>query len=162
MQFSKALAITAGLVAGAAFVGAKGGGGGKAMRLRYQALDKPGFAPPAKVFGPVWGALYPLIALSGARTLSAPASPQRNRALALWATQLALNAAWSPLFFGERAKRAALLDIGALVGVVGAFALTARKVDAPAAVLTVPYLGWIGYASVLNAAIVRRGFIPEA
>lgn len=152
----KALAVAGGLVLLAAVAGSVGGGSPQSVRLRYQALDKPDFAPPARVFGPAWGALYPIVALAGARVMAAEPSPERSRALAAWGSQLALNAAWSPLFFGRRAERAALADIAGVIALTTAFALSARKVDGPAAALTVPYLGWLGFAAALNAGIVQR------
>lgn len=156
MRFWTSLALTGAVALAAAVVGTRSAGGEKPMRLRYQRLDKPPFAPPPSVFGPVWSVLYPAIAVSGARVMHAPASPARTRALALWATQMALNAAWTPLFFGEHRARAALADIVALLGLSAAYTWTAREVDRPAAALALPYVGWIAFASVLNGEIVRR------
>ena len=140
----------------AAVVGQVGGGSTESVRRRYQALDKPGFAPSPGVFGPAWGVLYPVVAVAGARVMAAEPSPERTRALAAWGTQLALNAAWSPLFFGRRAERAALADIAGVIGFTAVFAAYARKVDRPAALMAVPYLGWLGFAAALNAGIVAR------
>jgi tryptophan-rich sensory protein len=124
--------------------------------LWYRTLRKPPFQPPSWVFGPVWTGLYGLIATSGYRVWKAAPSKQRNRALGLWGTQLALNSAWTPLFFGARRKRAALVDLVALVGAVAAYAQASRKVDKPAAAMVVPYLGWLGFAGLLNEEIIRR------
>lgn len=121
----------------------------------YAGLDKPGFTPPSSVFGPVWSGLYVLIALSGWRVWKAPRSRRRNVALALWGAQLLLNAAWSPLFFGLRRPRAALIDLAALGVTTAAFTLAARRVDRPAAMVMLPYLGWLGYAAAINEEIVR-------
>ena len=156
MSLWKALAVAGGLVALAAVVGQVGGGSTDSVRRRYQSLDKPDFAPSPGVFGPAWGVLYPVVAVAGARVMAAEPSPERTRALAAWGAQLALNAAWSPLFFGRRAERAALADIAGVIGFTAAFAAYARKVDRPAALMTVPYLGWLGFAAALNAGIVAR------
>lgn len=156
MTFWKALIVTGGLVAAAALIGTKGAGGTAAVRERYQSLDKPAFAPSPRVFGPVWGVLYPVVAVAGARVLAAEPSVERTRALAAWGTQLALNAAWTPLFFGAHAERTALVDIAGVLGFAAAFVALARKVDRPAAAMTLPYLGWLGFASALNVEIVRR------
>jgi translocator protein len=156
MKFWTSLALTGAAALAAAVIGTRSAGGDIAMRVRYQRLDKPSVAPPPSVFGPVWGVLYPAIAVSGARVLHAPPSPARSRALALWAAQMTLNAAWTPLFFGERRAKAALVDIGALLALSAAYAWTAREVDRPAAALAVPYVGWIAFASALNGEIVRR------
>jgi tryptophan-rich sensory protein len=82
--------------------------------------------------------------------------PARTRALALWGTQLALNAGWSAVFFGARRPRAALVEIGALLASIAGYAAAARKVDRPAAWLVAPYAAWTAFAAVLNAGIVRR------
>ncbi|MET0591107.1 MAG: TspO/MBR family protein, partial [Polyangiaceae bacterium] len=128
----------------------------KSLGLWYKTLHKPPFQPPRWVFAPVWTALYGLIATSGYRVWKAPPSKERTRALALWGTQLALNTAWSPLFFGLRNKRAALVDLAALLGVVGTYTETTRKVDKPAATMMAPYIAWLAFAGVLNEEIVRR------
>lgn len=149
-----ALASFAGLTAGAAAIGRVANRGGPG--LWFRTLRKPPFQPPNWIFGPVWTALYGLIATSGYRVWKAAPSTMRNRALALWGAQLALNGAWSPLFFGARRKRAAFVDLLALLGVVAAYAQTTRKIDKPAAALVLPYLGWLGFAALLNEEIIRR------
>lgn len=128
----------------------------RSTQLWYRRLRKAPFQPPSAVFGPVWTVLYGLIALSGWRVWNRPAGPARSRALELWALQLGFNAAWSWLFFGQRRKRAALADIGALGASIAAYLAAARKVDRTAATLVAPYLGWVCFASLLNAEIVRR------
>ena len=122
----------------------------------YRSLDKPSFQPPPYVFGPVWTVLYGTIAYAGYRVWKAPSSAARTRALALWGTQLVLNAAWTPLFFGARRPKAALADIVALDAAAGAFAVQAAAVDKRATAAFVPYLAWIGFASVLNGSIVAK------
>jgi translocator protein len=149
-----AAAAFAGATTGAAFLGALASGGG-ARSAWYRALRKPPYQPPPAIFGPVWMVLYGLIATSGYRVWRTH-SVARNRALALWGTQLALNAAWSPLFFRARRPRAALAVLSALAPAVAAYAWTARRADRTAGALVVPYVAWTGFALALNAAIVRR------
>jgi benzodiazapine receptor len=122
----------------------------------YRTLEKPPFTPPDAVFGPVWTTLYALIATSGWMVWRAPSSRARSRALALWGTQLALNTAWSPLFFGARQKELALADITLLVATVAGYTTQAGRVNRPAAWMMAPYLAWLGLATGLNAEIVRR------
>ena len=148
------LAVFAGLTAAAAVIGTLATK--KGLRPWFRSLNKPPFQPPDWVFGPVWTVLYGAMTVSAWRVWRQPPSPQRTTALGLWGVQLGLNAAWSVLFFAERKPRAALADIGALVGALSAYSLVARKVDRQAAWLMVPYLGWCGFAAVLNAEIVRR------
>ena len=147
-----------GLVATAGLLGAGTTQGGRSPW--YRSLRKPPFQPPPEVFAPVWTALYALIAYSGYRVYRRPASPQRTRALALWGTQLALNAAWTPLFFGRvRCKHhpvASLVDTAALTAAIASYIASVRKLDSPAAVAMVPYLAWSSFATMLNEEIVRR------
>lgn len=122
----------------------------------FRALAKPRFQPPNWVFGPVWIALYASIAYSGWRIWRRPSSPSRTRALRLWAAQLALNGAWTPIFFGARKPTLALADLAALDVAAGAFTVEAAKLDRLAAATIVPYLGWLGFATALNGAIVVK------
>lgn len=147
-----AAALFAGATIAAAATGARSS---SARSPWYRSLAKPPWQPPPAAFAPVWTALYALGAASGWRSWRSP-RPARRRALALWGLQLALNAAWSPLFFGLRRPRAALVDAALLVPAVGAYALAARRADPLAAVLVLPYLGWSAFALALNAEIVRR------
>lgn len=126
------------------------------MRSWYASLKKAPFQPPDAVFGPVWTTLYALIALSGGRVYAQPQSGARTRALQLWAAQLALNGAWSWLFFAARKPGVALADSTALLATTLAYAKTARNVDRTAARLFVPYVAWTAFATVLNGEVVRR------
>ena len=120
----------------------------------YRALAKPAFQPPAWLFGPVWTLLYALMGVAAWRIWRQGAHhPGVRLALVLFAVQLALNAAWSPVFFGAQQVGAALVVIVllclVLVPTVAAFA----RLDRPAAGLLLPYLAWAIFAAVLNAAI---------
>lgn len=153
LRSALALAGFAGLTAAAASLGGRATIKGKG--LWYRALRKPSFTPPDWVFGPVWTALFAMMTVSAWRIYRSPPSAARSAALALWMTQLGMNAAWSVLFFGEHKKGAALIDIGLLATAVSGYMAAAGKVDRPAALLMVPYLGWCGFAGVLNEEIVR-------
>src|SRR5687767_8485005 len=65
----------------------------------FDGLTKPFFMPPGWAFGVVWPLLYALMGIAVARILAEPASPRRRAALMLFFGQLALNLAWSPIFF---------------------------------------------------------------
>jgi benzodiazapine receptor len=125
----------------------------------YRGLDKPAFTPPDKVFPVVWTSLYALMAWSGWRVWSAAPSRERKAALRLWASQLAANAQWSKLFFGQHRPTLALADILALEGMICSYIATARKVDRAAGNAFIPYAAWVAFATVLNAEIARRN--PE-
>lgn len=124
----------------------------------YRQLDKPDFTPPDKVFPIVWTSLYALIAWSGWRVWCAAPSPHRSAALRLWLSQLAANAKWSKLFFGEHRPGIALIDAIALEGTILSYINSVRKVDRGAAAAFIPYAAWIAFATVLNAEIARRNF----
>jgi translocator protein len=122
----------------------------------YRLLSKPGFTPPDATFSIVWPILYALSALSAWRVAKAPSGAARTAALGLWSTQLAFNAAWSPLFFGRHLPRVALVDLLLNHGSLSAYAVTAHGVDRGAAYLVAPYWGWLTFAGALNGGIVAR------
>lgn len=150
-----ALAGFVGAVAAAAAFGGMFNPGRGTTRAWYAALEKPPFNPPAAVFGPVWTLLYILIAISAYRVWASADSPERTRALRLWFVQLALNAVWSPLFFGAKRPDLALIDILLLLPAIAAYIAVSRKVDRPAAWMMVPYLAWVSFATLLNEEIFR-------
>ncbi len=119
----------------------------------YQVLQKPAFNPPDWVFAPVWTTLYVLMAIAAWRVWRLPASPARQRALIVFALQLALNLLWSVLFFGLQRIDLALIEIAILLVCVIANTILFWRTDAAAGVLFVPYVLWVGYASVLNGAL---------
>jgi tryptophan-rich sensory protein len=131
-------------------------GEGRPGGMWFRQLRKPAFQPPDRVFAPVWTVLYATIAYAGWKVWRTEPSRARTRALALWGTQLGLNAVWTPLFFGARRPAFALADVVALDAAAIGFAAAAREVAPAAARAVVPYLGWIGFATVLNAAIVVK------
>jgi benzodiazapine receptor len=122
----------------------------------YASLAKPSFNPPSWVFGPVWTALYVAMAVAAWRVWIAPADDgPRWRALSLFWGQLALNAVWSPLFFGLERPGLAFVAILAMVAMIGATTVAFFRIDRVAGWLFVPYLAWVSFATVLNGAIFR-------
>jgi tryptophan-rich sensory protein len=152
------LAAFVGITGAAAFYGARYSPSPANPEIErwYASQKKARLNPPPPVFAPVWTTLYAMIATAGWRVYRAPSSPARSRALALWGAQLALNAAWSRLFFGEQNPKAAMVDLSAMAGSIAAFAANARSVDRTAARLMLPYLAWVTFAGYLNAEVVRR------
>lgn len=140
--------------AGAAWYGARYSRSGNRDSW-YRSLEKPSFTPPDQVFPVVWTTLYALIAWSGWRVWSAAPSRERDYALRLWLSQLAANARWSKLFFGEHRPTSALADVVALEGSIVGYIAAARKVDRAAGNAFIPYAAWVAFATVLNAEIVR-------
>jgi tryptophan-rich sensory protein len=122
----------------------------------YRGLEKPSWNPPDRVFGPVWTTLYGLMGLALVLVRRQPRSRSTDGAQATFALQLALNLAWSFVFFGSRNLRGALAVIGALWIAILATIATFWRVQPAAALLLVPYLAWVSFASALNAEIARR------
>ena len=121
----------------------------------YARLDKPAFAPPPWLFGPVWTVLYAMIGVA-AWLVARRGEPGARKALGIWGVQLALNAAWTPIFFGLRAPGLALAEIVVMWAAIAAttVAFFARRTAAGA--LLVPYLAWVSFATLLNFEIWRR------
>ncbi len=116
----------------------------------YPNLDKPSWAPPAAVFGPVWTALYTAIGVAGWRLWTRGGT---RTVLGLHVSQLALNAAWPFAFFDARNRAVALTVIAALDVSVAAEIAAAARQDRRAAALLAPYLAWCLYATALTAAV---------
>ncbi|AUS79868.1 tryptophan-rich sensory protein [Actinoalloteichus sp. AHMU CJ021] len=119
----------------------------------YAALELPSWAPPSWLFGPVWTALYVLIAVSGWLVWRRHGITGARTALGLYGAQLVLNAAWTPLFFAAGRYGLALVDIVVLFLVVAVLVGLFARLHRTAAVLLVPYLLWVGFAALLNAAV---------
>jgi tryptophan-rich sensory protein len=116
----------------------------------YQALQKPWFNPPDWLFGPAWSLLYILIAVAGWRIWRRDRS---GAAMTAWWVQLALNFLWSPVFFGARQIGFGLVVVLAMLASVLAFIALVWNRDRVAALLFIPYAGWVAFASLLNASI---------
>jgi benzodiazapine receptor len=119
----------------------------------YERLAKPGWTPPDAAFPIVWTALYAAMAVAAWRVWKR--TGWGHPALALFWTQLAVNCAWSFLFFGAHRIGLALADAVLLLALVGATARLFGRIDRPAGLLMLPYLAWTGYAVALNGAVWR-------
>lgn len=130
---------------------AVGGGAGfmtaQSVITWFPTLVKPWFNPPPWIFAPVWTSLYMMMAVAAWLVWL------RNGSLVLFYVQLALNFAWSLLFFGLHSPALALVDIVALWIAILMTLLAFWKIDGRAGLLLVPYLAWVSFASVLNASI---------
>lgn len=117
----------------------------------YADLSKPFFNPPNWVFGPVWTVLYLAIAYVGWRVWL---HDSRTTLLRLWIIQMGLNFLWSPVFFAAQMPALALAIILCLFLTIASFIRAAWRPDRLSALLFVPYLVWVGFATALNGAIV--------
>ena len=126
------------------------------LRPWYAGLAKPSLNPPDWVFAPVWTTLFVLMAFAVWRILRLPhLRPLRDQALVLFYVQLALNAAWSWMFFGAHSPLFGLINIFPQFIVIVATLATFRRLDDIAAWCLVPLAAWVGFASVLNFWIWR-------
>ena len=121
----------------------------------FDALQKPGFMPPGWAFGVVWPILYLLMGIALAMVLAEPPSSRRRLALILFFAQLALNFAWSPLFFAAHDISLAKYVIFLMAVVAAAAAGQFLRLRRAAGLLLVPYLAWLIFAAALNSAIER-------
>jgi tryptophan-rich sensory protein len=121
----------------------------------YADLAKPAFNPPNWLFGPVWTALYLMMALAAWRVWRKHRTGGAQLALGAWGLQLALNLGWSLLFFGARMIGAALAEIVVLLVAIVVTAALFWRIDRVAGALLVPYAAWVAFATVLNAALWR-------
>jgi tryptophan-rich sensory protein len=121
----------------------------------YEALNKPPWNPPNWVFGPVWTALYTMMAVAAWLVWQPGGFARQRRALTWFLTQLALNAMWTPLFFGLQRPGIALVEIVLLWGAIVMTALAFQRVSRVAAWLLMPYLAWVSFAAVLNFSLWR-------
>lgn len=131
------------------------------VRTWYPALRKPRGNPPASWFGPVWSVLYLLMALSAWNVWREGngwdfATP----AITLFLIQLALNAAWSGIFFGLRSPGWALVEICFLWIAILVTLIMFWKLSRLSGALLLPYLAWVSYAAYLNAGIWRLKSTP--
>lgn len=119
----------------------------------YEGLDKPRWTPPGFMFPLVWTTLYLLMAYAAMRVALLPGSGQ---ALAFWAAQIAFNTLWSPVFFGLRRMRAAMVTLVALWLAVALTMTSFWALDRVAGLVMVPYLVWVSIAGALNFSVWRR------
>ncbi|MFI6481189.1 TspO/MBR family protein [Nonomuraea sp. NPDC050663] len=116
----------------------------------YLALERPAWAPPQWLFGPAWTVLYVLIAIAGWLAWSARGW---TPAMTVYAVQLVLNAAWTPLFFAAGQYGLAFAEIVLLWITIAVNLALFWRIRRSAALLLVPYLLWVTYAGALNLAI---------
>lgn len=126
----------------------------------FAALTKPDIFPPPVWFGIVWTILYAMMGFALALVGAARGARGRIAAIALFAVQFAVNLAWSPVFFSAHEMRFALVIVLVLdvlvIATIGLF----WRVRRPAALLLLPYLAWILFATLLNYEFLRLN--PQA
>lgn len=126
----------------------------------FAALEKPAIYPPPAAFGIVWTVLYVLMGLAAAMVCSAWGARYRPWAVAAFVVQLAINLAWSPVFFAMHNIPAALAVIVAMDVAVLVTIWLFWKVRPAAAWLMLPYLAWILFATLLTWEFMQAN--PDA
>ncbi|WP_309661207.1 TspO/MBR family protein [Sphingomonas sp.] len=118
----------------------------------FDGLAKPFYMPPGWVFGVAWTFLYILLGLALAMILAEPPSDRRRTALVLFYVQLALNFAWSPIFFAAHDIRLAAVVIFVMLALAASAGGQFFRIRPLAGGLMTPYLAWLCFAATLNTA----------
>jgi translocator protein len=126
----------------------------------YQQLIRPGWAPPASVFGPVWSALYLLMGIAAWLVWRERGFGGARPALSLFLVQLVLNALWSWIFFAWQRGAWALGEVLLLWVVILATLVAFWRVRPLAGLLLAPYLAWVTFAAALTFVLWRGN--PDA
>lgn len=119
----------------------------------FAALVKPAAMPPGWVFPLAWAALYILTGFALAIIVAARRAAGRGIAIGLFVVQLALNLAWSPIFFAGHQIGLALAVILLMVLFALVTTLAFARIRRGAALLMLPYLAWLCFAAWLNHGI---------
>ena len=158
MQHLTAAALAGSAVITAPLTGARAnpGPGHPRTAAWYRSLRKPSFTPPGPVFGIAWTGLDTLLGYAGYRLLLARPSPRRNAAIGAWALNLLGIAGFSWVLFGRKRLDQALEVSAGMVVTAAATSVTAAAVDRRAAYASLPLLGWVVFATVLQEEVWRR------
>ena len=122
----------------------------------YRSLRMPDYKPPDAAIPVAWTIIDSALAYAGYRLLRKPGSAQRNRSLGWLATNVGLIGGWNAIFFGRRNLPASLAAATTMIGTGAAYVAESRRVDPKAATAGVPFLAWVGFATVLTASIWNR------
>lgn len=124
-----------------------------AISTWYVTLNKPSFNPPNYLFAPVWTTLFTLMGISLFMIWKTAKGYRRNNALLIFTIQIVLNFFWSILFFNFENPGLALIEIVMLWTSILMMIIYFGRVNRIAAILQIPYLLWVSFASILNTAI---------
>ncbi len=120
----------------------------------YAALNKPWFSPPNWLFGPVWTLLYLLMGIAGYMLWQNKGTGKAAKlALVFFFIQLVLNGVWTPLFFGAHLIAWAFVEIVLMLLFILLTIIFSFKTKPKAAILLLPYLFWVSFASLLNFSL---------
>jgi translocator protein len=133
----------------------------------FAALEKPLWFPPAWAFPVAWTILYCLLGISLAMILHARGAKGRSTAIGVFALQMVLNLLWSPIFFAAHQVSVALIEMLFLLGAAIATYFVFKPIRKTAALLILPYILWLCFATVLNFELDRLNpaaetMVPDA
>jgi translocator protein len=125
------------------------------IQVWYPTLVKPGFNPPNWIFAPVWSTLYVMMGVAAGLVWHRMELDRINvrKGLQFFAIQMVLNLLWSYIFFGLHNPLLALAELIVLWLMIYETYVVFRRVDKIAGMLLLPYLAWVTFAGILNAAI---------
>ena len=150
--------LVAGVLGASALLGRRNAPDRSHPRTRrwYRRLDKPAYTPPDAAFGAVWPMLETGLAISGYRLLRRPSDGSCNLALGLWLLNTAMVGGWTELFFRQHRLGASAAASGAMVATGASYVVATAKVDLTVALTAVPFVAWLGFATLLAERIWRR------
>lgn len=120
----------------------------------YRTLEKPSFSPPNWIFGPVWTLLYGLMGIAWYLVWQKRKENSfAQKASNIFIIHLFFNAIWSPIFFGAKMPGLALVDILIILAMIVLLIALFFRINKTAAILLLPYLAWVSFATVLNFQI---------
>jgi translocator protein len=142
---------------------------GNSLNTWYETLERPNWRPPKQVFARVRAVLLTLMSLftwlvGGAVRSHLPLRNPARLAMGAWFAQLAVNLAWSGLFFAFRRLGANMHALTRVFTILAAYIIWTGRVARFTAWLRAPYLGWVSLTSALNLQLWRlnRGIISQA
>lgn len=121
----------------------------------YARIQKPSWNPPSWVFAPVWSILYGMMGVAAWLVWKKGGWREQKRVLGIFLVQLALNALWTPLFFGMHWIGLAFAEIILLWLAIATTMIAFTRVRKDAGALFVPYLMWVSFAAILNFTLWR-------
>jgi translocator protein len=121
----------------------------------YRELNRPDWAPPSWLFGPVWTVLYAMMGVAAWLVWKERGFTGARLPLTLFLVHLVFNAAWTGIFFGLRNFGLAFAEILVLWAMIAALVVLFYRIRPLAAALLVPYLLWVTFAAALNLALWR-------
>jgi tryptophan-rich sensory protein len=120
----------------------------------YRRIDLPKWTPPDRIFAPVWTFLYASMGVAAARVYHC--TEISSLPMVLWIGHYVLNLAWAPVFFGMKRLRLGMIINCALILSLAVIIPLFYQNDPLSGLLLVPYMIWVVFATVLNAAICKR------